>query len=495
MIRVQILSELEEIAEYQEGTNPSAGRRNWVQRLELMQADVDAWLRILKVRGLLLKPDEEATIRVNFARMSWKAGRKQLAWRVLRRLLGANGEGAPGGGETFDLPPAQMIRANPEVVYAYMKFRWECNEAERQQSLRSMRNYTRFLGHEVETQAQAPENVLRLLARCNYKSSQWQRQLLSDSGTLEEGLKTVLEGYLAATSYDKSWYKAWHSWAQTNFELAAVWERNAQHPQHAHGSSSTHKSTRLNPYLVPAIQGFFRSIALSRRNSLQDSLRVLTLWFKYGGAAEVNAAVGDGFLTVPVDNWLQVIPQLIARIQVTSPQLRRLIHHVLADIGRYHPQALAYSLMVASKSQNTTRRAAAIAILDRMRAHSASLVEQVLLVGQELIRVAILWDELWHEGLEEASKLYFAEHNIPAMYAVLEPLHQLVRLPELLADVVHTVMHPDVQQTERQQHGAERKTAAHHGVAHRPQQTTRVGRWRLELLADGECVGGGTRQR
>jgi phosphatidylinositol kinase/protein kinase (PI-3 family) len=30
--------------------------------------------------------------------------------------------------------------------------------------------------------------------------------------------------------------------------------------------------------------------------------------------------------------------------------------------------------------------------------------EQALLVSRELIRVAILWHEQWHEGLEEASR-------------------------------------------------------------------------------------------
>ena len=37
---------------------------------------------------------------------------------------------------------------------------------------------------------------------------------------------------------------------------------------------------------------------------------------------------------------------------------------------------------------------------------------QAMLVSEELIRVAILWHELWHEGLEEASRLYFGERNI-----------------------------------------------------------------------------------
>jgi FKBP12-rapamycin complex-associated protein len=43
-----------------------------------------------------------------------------------------------------------------------------------------------------------------------------------------------------------------------------------------------------------------------------------------------------------------------------------------------------------------------------------------------LIRAAILWHEQWHEGLEEASKFYFADHNPDGMFSVLEPLHDMV---------------------------------------------------------------------
>jgi FKBP12-rapamycin complex-associated protein len=38
--------------------------------------------------------------------------------------------------------------------------------------------------------------------------------------------------------------------------------------------------------------------------------------------------------------------------------------------------------------------------------------------------VAILWHEQWHEGLEEASRLYFGDGNIKAMLETLVPLHQ-----------------------------------------------------------------------
>lgn len=48
-------------------------------------------------------------------------------------------------------------------------------------------------------------------------------------------------------------------------------------------------------------------------------------------------------------------------------------------------------------------------------------------ISEELIRVAILWHEKWYEGLEEASRLFFGKHNIPAMFNVLRPLHALLK--------------------------------------------------------------------
>jgi len=51
----------------------------------------------------------------------------------------------------------------------------------------------------------------------------------------------------------------------------------------------------------------------------------------------------------------------------------------------------------------------------------AELVKQALLVSEELIRVSILWMEQWHEGLEEASRLYFGEKNVRGMFERLAP--------------------------------------------------------------------------
>jgi phosphatidylinositol kinase/protein kinase (PI-3 family) len=56
--------------------------------------------------------------------------------------------------------------------------------------------------------------------------------------------------------------------------------------------------------------GFFQSVALRNQDALQDILRLLTLWFRFGQHDEVSRAMGSGFSTVEVDTWLQVIPQV-----------------------------------------------------------------------------------------------------------------------------------------------------------------------------------------
>ena len=192
----------------------------------------------------------------------------------------------------------------------------------------------------------------------------------------------------------------------------------------------------IQTYTVPAVEGFFKSINLSHGSSLQDTLRLLTLWFDYGHHPAVHEALLEGIRTIEINVWLQVIPQLIARIDTPRALVGKLIHSLLIDIGKSHPQALVYPLTVASKSSFVDRKNAANQILKSMCTHSSNLVNQAAMISEELIRVAILWHEQWHEALEEASRLYFSEHDVKAMFKTLEPLHAMLeRGPKTLKEV------------------------------------------------------------
>lgn len=66
-----------------------------------------------------------------------------------------------------------------------------------------------------------------------------------------------------------------------------------------------------------------------------------------------------------------------------------------------------------------------------MRERYDTLVEHAAMVSNELIRASILLPELWHEALEEASRLYFRAKNSRAMLQALRPVHALMaRGPE-----------------------------------------------------------------
>ncbi|KAJ3311625.1 phosphatidylinositol kinase- protein kinase tor1 [Boothiomyces sp. JEL0838] len=433
VVRIQMLGELEEIIKYKQlHDNPKAQsfiRNTWVKRIKGCIKTVDVWQRILKVRSLVVSPKEDMEIWIKFANLCRKGGRLSLSYKTLNALLRE--------GTLQDFSNLDLQNNAPQVVYACLKHLWTSGNQPR--AITQMRIFTQDLVEKlgihslndvnlyVENKNVDPGKLamIQLLARCYLKIGEWQNALKDDSK--EEGvLPETLRSYLAATHYDRNWYKAWHAWAFANFEVVSYNEK-------------IHENVPTNiiiGHVVPSVQGFFRSIALSKTSSLQDTLRLLTLWFKYGYQQDVNMAISEGFTTVSIDTWLEVIPQLIARIHAPSPVVRRLIHQLLADVGKEHPQALVYSLTVASKSQSLSRKKSALAILDKMRMHSANLVVQALLVSQELIRVAILWQEMWHEGLEEASKLYFTDQNIEGMYATLEPLHQMLeRGPETLREV------------------------------------------------------------
>ncbi|KAG8958873.1 phosphatidylinositol kinase- protein kinase tor1 [Tulasnella sp. 419] len=423
VVRVQMLSELEEIIAYKQAMDQpdrqATMRKTWVKRLRGCQPEVEVWQRILQVRTLVLSPDEDTTMWIKFANLCRKSDRMFLAEKTLNSLFPP----------TQEDPPSQQIRAPPTVLYAHLKFMWA--KGNREESLAWLTQFAENLATDIQQGELAQQGrvdpqfkeLSKLLARCRLKQGQWQEALKKEWNA--ENIRSILGAYRLATQHDSDWYKAWHTWALANFEVIGFLENNPDVQVDDLPADS------LVTYIISAVNGFFKSIALRTDNSLQDTLRLLTLWFKFGSHEKIGLAMDEGFEKVSIDTWLEVIPQIIARIQTPSASIRRLIGKLLTDVGKAHPQALIYPLTVASKSSNEARVKAATAIMDKMREHSPGLVNEALVVSKELIRVAILWHEMWHEGLEEASRLYFSDKNPEGMIAALEPLHDLLeRGPE-----------------------------------------------------------------
>lgn len=435
VVRVQMLAELEEIITYKnlptESDTRKTMKKTWMKRLKGCQRNVDIWQRMLKVRALVIKPKEDMDMWIKFANLCRKSGRLGLAEKSLSRILEPDDN---------DRSTSGVVEFLPKVVYAQLKYEWARGNHE--EALDKLMEFTNRMSHLLNLQdddliaqplpsnrtdvsSTVKENT-RLLARCFLKQGEWKVALRESWMT--EGPDTILGSYLLATHFDESWYKAWHNWALANFEFITLFDTCS--------IQGVDTDRLIQHHVVPAIKGFFKSIALSEQKSLQDTLRLLTLWFKYGGLDEPAKAMAEGFQLIHLEVWLGVLPQLISSIHQPDPVVSKALQSLLTELGRNHPQALIYPLTVAIKSDSASRQMAASSIIDKMRQHSATLVEQAELVSYELIRVAVLWHEQWHEGLEDASRYYFGEHNIEKMFSTLEGLHAMLdRGPETLREV------------------------------------------------------------
>ncbi|KAJ9175070.1 hypothetical protein P3X46_013654 [Hevea brasiliensis] len=423
MVRVQQLSELEEVIEYWTlpvGNPVAEGRRAlirnmWTERIQGAKRNVEVWQALLAVRALVLPPTEDIDTWLKFASLCLKSNRISQARSTLVKLLQYDPETCPDN---------VRYHGPPQVILAYLKYQWSLGEDhKRKEAFARLQNLAKEISSSPNIHSVAPTGLLSspssnapLLARVYLELGSWQWAL--SPGLDDDSIQEILAAFRNATQCATKWAKAWHTWALFNTAVMSHYTMR--------GFPNV-----VSQFVVAAVTGYFHSIACAANakgvdDSLQDILRLLTLWFNHGATAEVQMALQNGFAHVNINTWLVVLPQIIARIHSNNHAVRELIQSLLVRIGQSHPQALMYPLLVACKSISNLRRAAAQEVVDKVRQHSGVLVDQAQLVSKELIRVAILWHEMWHEGLEEASRLYFGEHNIEGMLKVLEPLHEML---------------------------------------------------------------------
>lgn len=463
--KCQTVAELKEIIKYKRLPRMSpkrkAMRETWNKRLLGCQQNIDVWQVILKTRSLVVNPEDDEEIWIKFANLCRRNGRMNMTRDVLNSLLKFN--------EMSENP--NILQASPEVVYSYLKYKWDTGEKNS-----ALNQLAIFIGKVIRDLGLHPEHIIsnktfqsktnispkerpkyqKLLATCFAKQGDWTIALDPNWSNTDPG--SVLSSYLLATHFDPQWYKAWHNWALANFEVISmmsstnkdtnyqksnapitsfyqirnnIFEKNGETPYY-----NQFPSKLINNHVVSAIKGFFHSIALSDSSLLQDALRLLTLWFTFGSTSETTQAMQEGFNMVKISTWLEVLPQLISHIHQPNPLISRTLLTLLSDLGKEHPQALVYPLTVAIKSESLSRQKAAISIIDNVRSHSPVLVDQAELLSRELIRVVALWNEMWYEGLEDASRHFFGENDNTKMLETLEPLYELLNKgPETIREI------------------------------------------------------------
>ncbi|TYZ66502.1 hypothetical protein PybrP1_008839 [[Pythium] brassicae (nom. inval.)] len=486
VVTLQQLSELEEVITYKKlrlhvATSEDAARykrhmvRMWQTRLGGCKQSVEVWQQILAVRALVLAPRDDIDTWLQFASLCRQSGNLSLSLRVFTNSLGVNLSGSLGSGALSDLLSSSSSsssgaagslpsfgygeKEHHRVAFAYLKHLWAVGEKTKAlaelhhlvATIASRNNSSNSSHHRVPgapfshgLSSGPGSGEEELLVKCHLKMAEW--QLDYHEQQLERvSIPSVLSSLQLCTELEPRSYKAWHAWALMNFHVVEHFSQLSSSSSSAGGAAApvppslsasasgvapTSGVGGIGPYIAPAIHGFFRSIALGRSrwaaNVQQDVLRVLTLWFAHGSRADVLTALDQGFKSVSIETWLIVIPQLIARIHTPCAPVQTQLRRLLCAVGAQHPHALIYPLSVALKSPLAVRQQAAHEIMKKLCEKYEAMVGEALLVSHELIRVAILWHEMWFNGLEEASRLWFGEKDLDGMVAVLAPLHELM---------------------------------------------------------------------
>eukprot|EP01041_Mallomonas_annulata_P001944 gene1944-3771_t len=418
------------------------------------RAAIPVWQHILQVRRMVLSDREDLDTWLDFATLCRRGGNLALSRRVLNMRSEEFSCAACEGLsiehsiihrdlDTFAPVDPENIGIDRKIRFAVLRQLWSSGR----------REHAMFeLDHLLHQMDNNTDNELHL--NCLLKLGQWKLATL-ETGVPVDAItrRDILMVYSSATQVQPQSYSAWHEWGLANYralEETRNIHRNTRHvrmktpgggmkgddqsPSHwsrgagtTSGSPRSHSET-VRPFVVGAAKGLLRAITLGTRrfssSVTQDMLCVLNIWFRYGHLPDVAAAIESGLSNVHLDNWLGVLPQLIARIHHPEDSARNMLHNLLRRLGAKHAQALIYPLFVALKSPREDRKAAAEILMSSLRQNSSKLVDQALLVSQELIRVAILWQEIWHEALEEASRQFFGDGNVQSMLDTLLPLHQ-----------------------------------------------------------------------
>lgn len=150
--------------------------------------------------------------------------------------------------------------------------------------------------------------------------------------------------------------------------------------------------------LLPEVLKLYgKSVNAGRRHIYRSLPRLLTLWYEFGSnlmaaaapdsSTRSDAAMPDeekvvkevmslmkGFsVSIPMDAWLTVLPQLISRICHPHPEVAKLTKQIVTRVAQTYPQHAAWALAAVLKSTIAGRRSAATSIVSAAKRGSENI--------------------------------------------------------------------------------------------------------------------------
>jgi len=425
MIKDQMLFQLKELIKFnKDHFNDLEYKKNmiyqWDKRLNIISKDPFIFERMLSIRSLVLNINEDYNNYFKLAKIWRKNNKFEQSKKVLERM-----KYKLDSLENKNIDISNDIKILIELNITKCLF----EDGKIEGSMKNAKKIIEMI--ENEKDKYKISNILRskvygIYGMYYYKSLKFENN--KDNKKLVEDISNYL---LISTKYNECNYKSWHTFAMLNNSYYEFLSEN-------------NLNIDIN-YAKNAIKGFTNSIIIGGKNknkTFQDILKLIDLFFKCGSATyEIQNIINESFNNIDIDCFLDVIPQLICRIDIgdKDKNLFEILKNLIIKIGKYHLKYLGYHLIVMNNYKSKKRKNASgkiLNILSSLNKENNELLKEWILFINELNRSAILLHEEWYEAIEECAKYMFNSKDINKFISVFLPLHKkLKNKPETMYEI------------------------------------------------------------
>lgn len=380
----------------------------WQNRIKNFSHESDAWIRMIEVRGLVLRPEEHVESYLKMVSVL----RKERKWRLIDSYC-----------EKF----LHNIKS-PEVVISRLKNLWARGEKEEALGL------IKLLNRLFESN---DENYFKKVCE-HYNNNNNSDNLIDHSVFPKIGQVTfdMVQNYKKEYKIDQkfmarayriqaNWqYKMYNSSYIRNsspllaltkisrmFEKSKDLEPNDSRTwagwAYANSRALSHATNEDRPkYAFNAISGFLKATQLRPSESLEYLCQMFSIFFRYGVEPKKNQQLHDDIVSLPPSIIVQIIPQIVVHISHHDINIRKLVQDVIYVFGSDHFETVVYPLNVLSMIDDSEISFTAKSFMNSlgmMHGHVPTYLDAQLLI-QGMHKAAVSWLENWITTLETASK-------------------------------------------------------------------------------------------
>ena len=157
---------------------------------------------------------------------------------------------------------------------------------------------------------------------------------------------------------------------------------------------------KRSEYMLSALRCFIKSVTFTQRENnffFEDCLKILNLISMGHNTARLIDELKVKYMNIPREGLIEIIPQLIARLDNENPIYKELMKDIIVYIGKEHPQTLLFPLIYLKKGyKSQSKREIAEELTRRISTGQSpikGLFEQAEEMAEEICKISLKLSE------------------------------------------------------------------------------------------------------